>query len=146
MTFPIAADPIAALSADLFARTAAEARSLAGGPVELVSEWLPADRAEGGHEQAGFAAGYVQIYEDMSGRRLLSVRYWRPSAPPAAAPARPTPEDDTTDDLYFSKPTARARRRRTIDPHQLDFFVSAPAAPGAADPAVRVAVVDEDPA
>ncbi|MBI1359733.1 MAG: hypothetical protein GC155_05545 [Alphaproteobacteria bacterium] len=139
LIFPIAATARAALDEpEKAARTLAEARELAGAPVTLVSEWLrpaPAEHEEvQGKADVGVARGFVQLYEDAKGRPVIAVTFWKPQKPgkartdaaaakPKSAKRRAAVEDDT-DDLYFAKPESRTRkrRRRTVDPHQLDLF------------------------
>jgi hypothetical protein len=140
--YPIAPTARAALDAERGARTIAEARELAGGPVTLVSEWLrpqPAEREEvQGKVEAAAARGFVQYYEDDKGRPVISVAFWKPTAgvktkksarkkgeePEAEAEAAaPKPADDHTDDLYFTKRGAKAKRKKKAsDPNQLDLF------------------------
>jgi len=136
LLFPIAATPREALDAgpDSGARTIAEARELAKGPVALVSDWLRPSPAEAADVQrkaeSGIARGFVQVYEDAKGRPVIAVTYWKPGAEkaPPAPRARPTqaagaPPEDHTDDLYFTKADAKAKRKRkAIDPNQLDMF------------------------
>jgi hypothetical protein len=145
LSYPIANDARTALEMALHgggARTAAEARELAGGAVSLVSEWLRPAAAEREEMQAradaAAARGFVQVYEDAKGRPVLAVTFWKRQAPakpkpgrgkagdasgaasavaPARAPARaPGAEKerayDDTDDLYFSKPGSKANRKR----------------------------------
>ena len=160
LLFPIAASPRDALDAgpDTGARTIAEARELAKGPVALVSDWLRPSPAEGEEMQrkaeAGISRGFVQIYEDAKGRPVIAVTYWKPGGEKAApAPrARPTeaaaaaPEDHT-DDLYFTKAEAKAKRKRkAIDPNQLDMFgLGQKNATDADAPGPGGVIVDEDP-
>ena len=140
LSFPIATSARAALDEDKAARTLAEARELAGGLVTLVSEWLrptPAEREEiQVKADAGVARGFVQLYEDAKGRPVLAVTFWRPERRTAKTAAKTggrkgkaraeaaiAPVEDYTDDLYFSKPGSRTKkRRRSGDPNQLDLF------------------------
>jgi hypothetical protein len=137
LSFPIAATAREALDTETGARTIAEARELAAGPVTLVSEWLrpqPAEREEvQGRAEAGVARGFVQLYEDAKGRPVIAVTFWKPNAkvktkpekkPAAKKPAPDKVAEDTTDDLYFAKPTSRTKKRgkRSPDPNQLDLF------------------------
>jgi len=161
LSFPLAADARAALDAELGARTIAEARELACEPVTLVSDWLRPEAAERdalqGKAEAGVSRGFVQLYEDARGQPVIAVTYWKPQSAgtktAATASVRPTPDttlaagrppapvEDTTDDLYFAKPSSRTRsRRRADDPNQLDLFTPpnphgaitpAPGSPGA---------------
>lgn len=142
LSFPISPSARTALDEEKAARTIAEARELSGGPVTLVSEWLrptPAEREElQGKADAGVARGFVQLDEDAKGWPVIAVTFWKPQLAEAPAKAAKTggrkgkakadPDavpvgEDHTDDLYFSKPGSRARkRRRSGDPNQLDLF------------------------
>lgn len=139
LQFPIAATARAALDAEGGARTVAEARELAHGPVTLVSEWLrpkPAEREEvQGKAEAGIARGFVQLYEDAKGLPVIAVTFWKPQGAKtktkkpkadetgvAADGAAETSAQDHTDDLYFTKPGAKKKRKRAADPNQLDLF------------------------
>jgi hypothetical protein len=143
LSFPISPSARAALDEEKAARTIAEARELSGGPVTLVSEWLrptPTEREElQGKADAGVARGFVQLYEDAKGWPVIAVTFWKPQRPEAPAKnstkaggrkgkAKADPEavpagEDHTDDLYFSKPGSRTKkRRRSGDPNQLDLF------------------------
>ncbi len=155
LLYPIASNARAALDAEGGARTLAEARDLAKGPVELVSEWLrprPAEReAVQGKAEAGVSRGFVQLYEDAKGQPVVAVSFWKPVSGAKAkakkpAPEKPKPADDHTDDLYFEKKGAKPRRRKKApDPNQLDLF--GPDQQGAehADPHnPLVVIVDEE--
>jgi hypothetical protein len=141
LMFPIARTARAALEAEGGARTVAEARELAGADVTLVSEWVrptPAEREEvEGLAQAGVGRGFVQFYEDAKGRPVFAVSFWKPvtagkakaakKGKAAKAEAQPEeavrPAEDHTDDLYFAKKGAKPKRRkRAVDPQQLDLF------------------------
>lgn len=153
LLYPIAANAREALDAEGGARTIAEARELARGPVVLVSDWLrplPNEReALQAKADAGVARGFVQIYEDAKGQPVIAVSYWKPGAAPAVRrkPRPPAPEaaataGDHTDDLYFTRPNARSKRRKkALDPNQMDLF-----GPGGNDAAGSpgVVVVEED--
>ncbi|HVY87558.1 MAG TPA: hypothetical protein VG942_01725 [Hyphomonadaceae bacterium] len=161
LQFPIASTARAALDTEGGARTVAEARELAGGPVTLVSEWLRPQAAERedvqGKAEAGIARGFVQLYEDAKGRPVIAVTFWKPTAgvktrvkktkaqPDAVAPV--APGEDHTDDLYFQKPGARTKKRkRAADPNQLDLFTG-PDQQGAETPDPHnplVVIVDEE--
>ena len=77
-------------------------------------------------------AGYLQRYEDTSGHVVVAVTWWKladPNAPKSAPPppaAPPPPKvvaaPDHTDDLYFRRGRTKPRRKRPIDPNQLDLF------------------------
>jgi hypothetical protein len=133
LQFPIASTARAALDTEGGARTIAEARELAQGPVTLVSEWLrpqPGEREDvQGKAEAGVARGFVQLYEDSKGRPVIAVTFWKPQDGVRTKPAKKTKAkartgvEDDTDDLYFTKPGAKAKRRkRTGDPNQMDLF------------------------
>ncbi len=159
LQFPIAPTARAALDAEGGARTVAEARELARGPVQLVSEWLrpqPSEREEvQAKAEAGIARGFVQLYEDAKGNPVIAVTFWKPEGgvktrPRKAAPeekTRASPADDHTDDLYFAKPAAKSKKRkRAADPKQLDLFTG-PDQQGAETPDPHnplVVIVDEE--
>lgn len=119
------------------ARTRYEAEDLAGDVAiaSLETEWItPAEKdlpkileqADGnpGH-------GFVQHYEDGSGNTVLAVTYWKlakakkkkPAPKPKPALAPEPADEDHTDDLYFkSGRTKKSRRKRVVDPNQMDLF------------------------
>lgn len=77
------------------------------------------------------AAGHLQRYEDSSGHVVIAVSWWkmvdpsdvRPPEKRAFEPApEPAPSDDHTDDLYFRRGRTKSRRRKPVDPNQLDLF------------------------
>lgn len=123
------------------ARTQSEAVSLSPGfRVEgLETGWLhlPEDQARAllSSQGADGPAGHIQHYEDTSGHVVIAVSWWliadpksppRPKAPPPA-PAEPeTPASETgndhTDDLYFRRGRTKTKRRKPVDPNQLDLF------------------------
>lgn len=154
LLYPIAANARDALDTEVGARTIAEARELAQQPVALVSDWLrpqPNEReALQAKADAGVARGFVQIYEDAKGQPVIAVSYWKPGAQPAPPPKRIQPEaakaepaEDHTDDLYFTKAGARAKRKKkTADPNQMDLFGGA--RDGGDSPGPGVVIVDED--
>lgn len=162
LQYPIAANALEALDADTGARTVGEARELARRPVTLVIEWvrpLPADReAMQAKADAGVARGFVQLYEDAKGQPVIAVSYWKPDSADGAKPRKaktkaekpspPAPDtaEDHTDDLYFTKPGMKAKRKpKGRDPNQLDLF--GPDQKGAenADPhSPGVVIVDEE--
>lgn len=159
LLFPIAASPREALDAgpDSGARTIAEAREMANGPVALVSDWLRPAPAEAEEVQrkaeSGISRGFVQVYEDAKGRPVIAVTYWKPgaekSAPAPRAKATQTaeaPPEDHTDDLYFTKPGMKAKRKaKARDANQLDLF--GPDQKGAEHPDPHnpgVVIVDEE--
>ncbi len=108
----------------------------------LVSERVrptPAEKEEvEGLAQAGVSRGFVQFYEDAKGRPVFAVSFWKPAtagkakaAEEGQGPRRPRPNpnlprvpaEDHTDDLYFAKKGAKPKRRKkAVDPHQLDLF------------------------
>jgi hypothetical protein len=158
LQFPIAPTARAALDAEGGARTVAEARELARGPVTLVSEWLrpqPAEReAVQGKAEAGIARGFVQLYEDAKGRPVIAVTFWKPAgnvktrkAKAGETAAAKKAAEDHTDDLYFTKPASKSKKRkRTADPNQLDLFTG-PDQQGAETPDPHnplVVIVDEE--
>lgn len=132
LLYPIAPNARAALDAEGGARTVAEARELAKGPVELVSDWLrpqPSEREEiQGKAEAGVARGFVQLYEDKQGRPVIAVSFWKPVAgvktkPKKTKPEKAKPAEDYTNDLYFEKKKgASKRKKKSADPNQLDLF------------------------
>lgn len=118
------------------ARTRYEAEELADSAAiaSLDTEWItPAakdldkilDQAERnpGH-------GFVQHYEDGSGNTVLAVTYWKlaktskkPKPKPRPIPDPAASADDHTDDLYFkSGRTKKSRKKRAVDPNQMDLF------------------------
>ncbi|MDP3737250.1 MAG: hypothetical protein Q8R02_07665 [Hyphomonadaceae bacterium] len=158
LQFPIASTARAALDAEGGARTVAEARELARGPVQLVSEWLrpqPAEReAVQGKAEAGIARGFVQLYEDTKGRPVISVTFWKPEGgvktkgkKAAKGEKAAKAAEDDTDDLYFTKPETKAKKKkRAADPNQLDLFTG-PDQQGAETPDPHnplVVIVDEE--
>lgn len=158
LQYPIAANAREALDAEVGARTVGEARELAKGPVTLVIDWLrpqPAEReAVQAKADAGVARGFVQLYEDAKGQVVIAVSYWKldraGEGKPKKAKVRPErpalPVEDHTDDLYFTKPGMKAKRKpKGRDPNQLDLF--GPDQKGAehADPHnPGVVIVDEE--
>lgn len=131
LLYPIAANAREALDAEGGARTISEARELAKAPVSLVSDWLrpqPAERETvQGKAEAAISRGFVQLYEDAKGRPVIAVTYWKPDASvkakPRKAKAKPEPVEDHTDDLYFTKRGAKAKKRKRLpDPNQMDLF------------------------
>jgi len=139
LQYPIAANALEALDADTGARTVGKARELARRPVTLVIDWvrpLPAEReAMQAKADAGVARGFVQLYEDAKGQPVIAVSYWKPDSADGAKPRKaksraekpspPAPDtaEDHTDDLYFTKPGMKAKRKpKERDPNQLDLF------------------------
>ncbi len=123
------------------ARTRADAEAIAGGmKVEsLHTEWLNLSEADADAQMAanagGIAHGFLQRYEDDKGAPVVAVTYWRlveeVKAKKAAKAPKPEPEPkpkeaDHTDDLYFrSGRTKPSRRKRWVDPRQMDLFIEA---------------------
>jgi hypothetical protein len=160
LLYPIAANAREALDAEGGVRTVGEARELAKGPVSLVSDWLrpsPAERQEvQAKAEAGVSRGFVQLYEDAKGQPVIAVSYWKldSKTPAMARKAKgkaekaAAPAEDHTDDLYFTKPGAKAKKKpkvKSLDPNQLDLF--GPDQKGAehADPHnPGVVIVDEE--
>jgi hypothetical protein len=152
--FPIAPNAREALDTEAGARTIGEARELARGPVALVSDWLrplPDEYADiQGKADAGVARGFVQLYEDARGQPVLAVTYWKPGAEkpapvyrPAAAPEEAAHAEDDTDDLYFTKPGAKVKRKKkAADPNQMDLFGGR--AKGESGLGARIDVVEEE--
>lgn len=116
------------------ARTRYEAEDLAEGVAiaSLETEWLtPAakdlpkllEQVESNPGQ-----GFVQNYEDGSGNTVLAVTYWKLAKTPKQSKPKPKPapeaaQGDHTDDLYFkSGRTKKSRRKRAVDPNQMDLF------------------------
>jgi hypothetical protein len=158
LLFPIAPSPREALDTEGGARTVAEARELARGPVALVTDWLrpqPSEReALQGKADAGVARGFVQLYEDAKGQPVIAVTYWKPGAEPAppllpprhAAPEKNEAAEDHTDDLYFAKAGARGKRKRKAgDPNQMDLFGGGQKSGLGTGPRVDTVEEDTDP-
>jgi len=123
------------------ARTLSEAVGFSPGfRVEgLETGWLhlPEDQARAllSSQGADGPAGHIQQYEDTSGHIVIAVSWWLiadPKSPPRlkpalTAPAEPeTPASETgsdhTDDLYFRRGRTKTKRRKPVDPNQLDLF------------------------
>ena len=153
LAYPLARTADDALKGgDFAARTRYEAEDLAGDTpiLSLETEWLkPASKdvpALMKQAESGEAKGFIQTYEDADGMPVLAVTYWKlgkaparrkaaektadtASAPPPKAAAKPTKkkreEADHTDDLYFRHGRTRpSRRKKHVDPRQMDLFVS----------------------
>jgi hypothetical protein len=123
------------------ARTRADAEAIAGSlKVEsLHTEWLNLSEADADVQMVanagGIAHGFLQRYEDDKGAPVVAVTYWRlmdtAKSKKAANAPRPAPvpepsEADHTDDLYFrSGRTKPSRRKRWVDPRQMDLFAEA---------------------
>lgn len=119
------------------ARTRGQAEEIAKGfTVECLStDWLNVtDEEADAYLQAAdsedvAAHGHLQRYEDNQGKPVLAVTWWKlvPVASerkkPKAKPAmEKPPAEDHTDDLYFRSGRTRPRRRRYVDPRQMDLF------------------------
>ena len=142
LTYPIARSLEEAITPGVrTARTQSEAVSLAQGfRVEgLETGWLhlPEDQARAliAAQGADGPAGHLQHYEDTSGHVVIAVSWWLivdPKSPPRskpvppAEPAAPAAAEETgsdhTDDLYFRRGRTKTRRRKPVDPNQLDLF------------------------
>ena len=139
--FPLAANGEAALDADVPAvRTRREADALAAGlgttVIALETEWMEVSETEAdaiiSRAEGAVGKGFVQRYEDETGRPVLAVTFWRTSdglSEPdagelrAAGASSEPPREDHTDDLYFrGGRTKRQRAPRHADPRQLDLF------------------------
>ena len=118
------------------ARTRGQAEDMAGGFIveALTTDWLNVTgedvdaliKAADSEEVA--AQGHLQRYEDNQGKPVLAVTWWKLVAVKTvkAKPEKPVPEkppvEDHTDDLYFRAGRTRPRRKRYIDPRQMDLF------------------------
>ena len=123
-------------NAQAAARTRYEAEELAEDVAiaSLETEWItPAEKDLAKIlEQAEInpGHGFVQNYEDGSGNTVLAVTYWKLAKTPKKPKPKPRPipdthpnEEDHTDDLYFkSGRTKKSRRKRFVDPNQMDLF------------------------
>lgn len=125
-------------NASAAARTRYEAEELAENVAiaALETEWLTPKEKELPkileQAEANPGHGFVQHYEDGAGNTVLAVTYWKfakaktkskPKPDPAPIPAPDMAEEDHTDDLYFkSGRTKKSRRKRFIDPNQMDLF------------------------
>lgn len=120
------------------ARSRREALALSEGrAIEgLETSWLhlPPEDADALFRSLGAEgpAGHIQRYEDTSGHTVVAVSWWKVVDPGAArgpenrvfepAPATPPPAEDHTDDLYFRRGRTKTRRRKPVDPNQMDLF------------------------
>ena len=120
------------------ARTRYEAEDLAGdvAVAALETEWITPSEKDLPKIMAQAAEnpghGFVQHYEDGSGNTVLAVTYWKLGKAIKKAKPKPTPkkiadapstDEDHTDDLYFrSGRTKKSRRKRFVDPNQMDLF------------------------
>lgn len=121
------------------ARTRSEAEALAAEyKVEMLStDWMNVTEEEAAAYLAAQAGedgphGHLQKYEDSEGNPVLAVTWWK-LVDPSAAKAKPVarkkkpatekpPVEDHTDDLYFRSGRTKPRRKRYIDPRQMDLF------------------------
>ncbi|MEQ9505452.1 MAG: hypothetical protein RLO80_04220 [Hyphomonas sp.] len=106
----------------------------------LETSWLHLTEAEAsalvGAQGADGPAGHIHRYEDTSGHVVVAVSWWKlvlpgqKSAPAKATetevpmPPAPAPVEkpDHTDDLYFRRGRTKVRRKKPVDPNQLDLF------------------------
>ena len=126
-------------NAQAAARTRYEAEELAEDVAiaSLETEWItPAEKdlakiLEQAETNPGH--GFVQNYEDGAGNTVLAVTYWKLAKTPKKPKPKPRPiqdpdpnQEDHTDDLYFkSGRTKKSRRKRFVDPNQMDLFGAA---------------------
>lgn len=140
--YPIAETASEALNgAKLAALTRYEAEALADEReiVCLETEWLTPENENVleaiDAANSGPGLGFVQQYEDEAGAPVLAVTYWKLGGPAKTASSKakiaeetPQEEEDHTDDLYFregrTKPSSKHKRKKYIDPRQLDMFTS----------------------
>ncbi|KCZ54259.1 hypothetical protein HY29_15115 [Hyphomonas beringensis] len=142
LSFPIAKTLQDALKPDAqAARTRAQAEAIAEGEViqELAVDWLNVTEEEAtayfqaANSEETPAQGYLQRYEDNEGKPVLAVTWWKIADPKAlkakakkAVKEKPAteepPVEDHTDDLYFRSGRTKPRRKRYIDPRQMDLF------------------------
>jgi len=123
-------------NAQAAARTRYEAEELSErvAIASLETEWItpPTKDLEKILEQAeqNPGQGFVQYYEDGSGNTVLAVTYWKLAKTPKKPKPKPRPipdpdpnPEDHTDDLYFkSGRTKKSRKKRFVDPNQMDLF------------------------
>lgn len=136
-TYPIGKTARDALkNASEAARTRYEAEELANGVsiMALETEWLTPSAKDLPkfleQAEANPGHGFVQNYEDGAGNTVLAVTYWKlgkaakkPKPKPEKISEAPPSDDDHTDDLYFkSGRTKKSRRKRFVDPNQMDLF------------------------
>lgn len=142
LSFPIAKTLKDALKPDTqAARTRAQAEAIAKGEVieELAVDWLNVTEEEvaayfqAANSEETPGQGYLQRYEDNEGKPVLAVTWWKIADPKAlkgkvkkAVKEKPAtekpPVEDHTDDLYFRSGRTKPRRKRYIDPRQMDLF------------------------
>ena len=123
-------------NAQAAARTRYEAEDLVDDVAisALETEWLTPSAKELPkvleQAEANPGHGFVQHYEDANGNTVLAVTYWKLAKTPKKPKPKPEPikpaepeQEDHTDDLYFkSGRTKKARRKRFVDPNQMDLF------------------------
>lgn len=140
LSYPVARSLEDALKPDApAARSRREAMSFAMGLAleGLETSWLhlPEEEANALFKSLGAdgPAGHIQRYEDTLGHVVVAINWWklvdpndvRPPEKRAFEPAPPPPppvEDDHTDDLYFRRGRTRTRRKKPLDPNQMDLF------------------------
>ncbi len=132
LAYPIARTARAALSgANQAARTRREAEDLSDGHIAaLETEWLtPAAKDLTKwlkQAEQGPGSGFLQHYENASGKTVLAVTYWKMTSGTANADRPETvakPAEDHTDDLYFRHNRSnRKRKPKPADPNQLALF------------------------
>ena len=146
LAYPLANDAQDALSgANKAARTRHDAEEVAEDRAieALETEWLKPDPdtvdAVTKQAESGDAKGFIQIYEDADGSPVLAVTYWKLGKQIAKKTPKPAPEpkpkkdkpkksesevsQDHTDDLYFRHGrTRKSRRKKYVDPRQMDLF------------------------
>lgn len=140
LSYPVARSLEDALKPDApAARSRREAMTFAKGlAVEgLETSWLhlPDAEADALFKALGAdgPAGHLQRYEDTLGHSVIAVSWWKMVDPAAVtapekrafeppAPPPPPVEDDHTDDLYFRRGRTKTRRKKPVDPNQLDLF------------------------
>lgn len=141
-TYPLGKTALKALAnAKLAARTRYEAEEIAEDGLTILAletDWItPSEkRLPDLMQQAedNPAKGFVQHYEDASGKTVLAITYWKTAKPKAAKtkPVKSPPADaqakpDHTDDLYFRQGRTRTgRRTKPAHPDQMDLFESGP--------------------
>jgi len=143
LAYPIARSlEEATLPGAKIARTQHEAATLSPGfAVEgLETSWLHLNETEAlamlGAQGADGPAGHIQRYEDTSGHVVVAVSWWKlvdPKEARKAKAAAPPPApgssaSDHTDDLYFRQGRTKPKRKRPVDPNQLDLFAPDPEA------------------
>ena len=123
------------------ARTRSDAEALAPGYMieSLSTDWLNVTEEEAAaylksHNDEEGPHGHLQKYEDNEGKPVLAVTWWKLVDPvvvtrlPATRKKKPAtekpPVEDHTDDLYFRSGRTKPRRKRYIDPRQMDLFKS----------------------